>query len=681
MKKITLFTTKSSANLKAETVGKGILFLLVITLPFISSSQLLDQGLVARFIVLASVTLMISIYFLFFTFKNKTLRSINDPVILLSALLVVYLAFRISPAYVFGDALFDWLKQALFFTLLILVYQLLSFKTIRLSVSWSLAFLGLILSFWGFYELISLIAGDGFQMPFSTYEIKTAFEHRNLFAQVLLLTLPFQLLLSFNRKSKVASLIFLVSATASLFLLVVLSSRAIWLACLISLLVLALVFILKKKDINELVFGKQEFIRLSVVFAVGILSAVLFFQFQDSSEEIKSHSQEIFNPEKGTIKERYELWNRSLTLFKESPVFGKGLSNWKIEVLKYNHEGLVSEDNLTFYQRPHNDFLWILTETGLAGLLLFLILIGLVLFRLSRIMFKAENTDVMLFFSAVLMAISGFLIFSFFSFPRERIFHNLIFTLLITSVVAFHPAKEKNQNIKSKPLFTFLIGLIFLLVSAAAIVDGYYRFEGEKQLKKAMIAKNNRNYPKIISKINEAESLLYQMDPTSTPLSWYSGFAFFKQKKLPEAKEQFLNAYTLNPYHIHVLNNLASTYAIIGKNDSAIFYYKKAVKIAPNFDESWFNMSAVYFNLKEYDLAYESLKKVNLFTTDSRYKPFVKTIVRTLLVQELENLSDTAIYSLPENQDWYFEVHKMLRNKHKSLKNIIFEKQILSPKQ
>jgi len=682
MMKIIPSTKKFLLDLKAETAGKGFLFLLVIGLPFIFSTQLLDQQLVIRFLVLAVAGFGLSLYFLFFSLRNKTLKHVNDPILLLSGLFVVYLAFRITPVFVFGDALFEWLKQALFFTLLFLIYQLFSFKTISFSVFWSLAVLGLILAVWGVYELSSLSTGGDFQMPFSTYEIKTTFAHRNLFAQALFLTLPFQLLKSFYRRRKVVSLIFLVSVTASLFLLVVLSSRALWLATMFSLLILVLIlnFSVRWRRFGSLDFGKPEFIKFIVVIVAGILSSALFFQLQDSSIEVKTHSEEIFNPEKGTIKQRYELWDRSLKLFKESPVFGKGLSNWKIEVLNFDHEGLVSEDNLTFYQRPHNDYLWILTETGIVGLVLYLLIITLVLVRLIRIIFNAENTKVRLFFIAVLMTFCGFLLFSFFSFTRERIFHNLVVALLIASVVAFHPDKEKNQDLKPKSFFTFLIGLIFLLLSVVAIVDGYYRFNGEKQLKKAMIAKNSRNYALILTEINKAENPLYQMDPTSTPLPWYSGFAFFKQNKLPEAKTQFLKAYALNPYHIHVLNNLASTYAMSGKSDSAVLYYEKAVKIAPNFDESWFNMSAVYFNLKEYDLAYESLKKVNLFTTDSRYKPFVKTIVRTLLVQELENSFDSSTYLLPDDEDWYFEVHKMLRNEHKLLKNIIFEKQILSPK-
>lgn len=678
MKKITLSTTKSLTNLKAETAGKGFLFLLVISLPFFSSSQLLDQGLIFRFLVLATACFGLSIYYFFPALKNKSLKPVFDPIILLSALFVVYSAFRISPAFVFGDALFEWLKLALFFTLLFLVYQLFSFKIIRFSISWSLAVLGSILALYGAYELFTLSMGGHFQMPFSTYEIKTGFAHRNLFAQVLLITLPFQLLKSFSRKSKVVSFIFLISTATSLFLLVILSSRAVWLATMVSLFILVLVFIRQTIEGNLVPF-KREFIRFLAVIAIGFLSSATFFQFQNSSEEIKTHGEEIFNPEKGTIKQRYELWDRSLSLFKETPVFGKGLSNWKIEVLKFDHEGLVSEDNLTFYQRPHNDYLWILTETGLIGLILYLLIICLVLIRLVRIILNLEHRKTMLFFTAVLMAISGFLVFSFFSFPRERIFHNLVFTLLIVSVVAFNSVKEVKPAYKPKTIFIYLIGLLFLLISVASIVDGFYRYIGEKHLKEAMIAKNDRDYSLITSEINRAESMLYQMDPTSTPLAWYSGFAFFKQNKPLEAKSEFLNACALNPYHIHVLNNLASTYAILDENDSAIFYYEKAVIIAPNFDESWFNMSAVYFNMKEYELAYESLKKVNLFTTDTRYKPFVKTIVKNLLMEELTEYSDSANFLLPDDEEWYFEVHKLLRNEHKLLKNIIFEKQILSP--
>jgi len=127
------------------------------------------------------------------------------------------------------------------------------------------------------------------------------------------------------------------------------------------------------------------------------------------------------------------------------------------------------------------------------------------------------------------------------------------------------------------------------------------------------------------------------------------------------------------------LNNLASSFALLKEYDSAIFYYEKAVIIAPNFDESWFNMAAIYYNKKEYFAAYKSLKKVNLFTTDERYRPFVKTILKSLIREETIGIDTLEKIQLPENEDWYFDLHKQLRNENRILKNLIFEDHILSP--
>jgi tetratricopeptide (TPR) repeat protein len=150
--------------------------------------------------------------------------------------------------------------------------------------------------------------------------------------------------------------------------------------------------------------------------------------------------------------------------------------------------------------------------------------------------------------------------------------------------------------------------------------------------------------------------------------------------KKPElANKYFQKALVLNPYHIHVLNNLASSFVLLKQDDSAIIYYEKAVSIAPNFDESWFNLTAIYFNRNEYNKAYESLKKVNLFTTDQRYKPFVKTIIRSLIIEQIAGNETLKGTQLPENEDWYFDLHKQLRNQNKSLENLIFDEHILSP--
>jgi len=363
----------------------------------------------------------------------------------------------------------------------------------------------------------------------------------------------------------------------------------------------------------------------------------------------------------------------------ESPILGKGLAKWKIEVLKYGHEGLSSEDNATFYQRPHNDYLWILSESGLIGFVLYLLLISLVLIKIYRFITGCIPQKERLFFIAVFTAFMAYLVYSFFSFPRERVVQNTIITLLFSSVLIFNFEYKNQKHISINRPLIFLITTGLIVLSVFATGFGVLRFNGEMRFKEALSAKAESNYELIIRTIDQAENPAYQMDPTSTPLSWYSGFAYYQLENLQLANQHFQDAFKLNPYHIHVLNNLASSFAGLKEYDSAIIYYERAVDIAPNFDESWFNMAAIYYNNKEYAKAYEALKKVNLFTTDQRYKPFVKTIIRSLIIEQIADNEPLKGTQLPENEDWYFDLHKQLRNQNKSLENLIFDEHILSP--
>jgi tetratricopeptide (TPR) repeat protein len=167
--------------------------------------------------------------------------------------------------------------------------------------------------------------------------------------------------------------------------------------------------------------------------------------------------------------------------------------------------------------------------------------------------------------------------------------------------------------------------------------------------------------------------VFYQTDPTSTPLAWYTGLAWFRMNDPVKASLYFREALKYNPYHIHVLNNLASSCVSLGENDYAIGYYKKAVTIAPNFDEAWLNLCAVYYNQKQYEKAYGALIKVNLYTREQRYRPFIKAITKSLIRNELLNFELQDSIVLPEDEEWYFDVFIQMRNDKRSLKNIIFE--------
>jgi tetratricopeptide (TPR) repeat protein len=95
------------------------------------------------------------------------------------------------------------------------------------------------------------------------------------------------------------------------------------------------------------------------------------------------------------------------------------------------------------------------------------------------------------------------------------------------------------------------------------------------------------------------------------------------------AMKDFEEAYSINPYHVHVLNNLASTYEQKGGHENSIKFYKKALAVAPNFEEAWLNLCAVYFNLGQIDSAYQALVNIDPATKNPNYNKFLTVVMKS----------------------------------------------------
>ena len=636
----------------------------------------LDTGLPLRFLTLALLTVLLSVFFIAMQLRKKEIKTLRSGLFIIYGLLVFYFVFRISGKFFIADSFYEWIRISLYFLLLFLVYQLFSFKTIRSGLIWSLSILGIILTLWGLTELVIITKDRLLEIPLTTYEIKAGFGHRNLFAQVLFFTIPFQVYQVLLAKNKKVQLLFLVAGFCAVFLLVVLSNRATWLVLMVTFLIFILYIIILKKHISV----NPKFLRkyvtcISMIIVMALVLSFLFFQFFTTAGKVTEHLTGMVNIETGSGKDRTELWKRTIMVFEENPVFGIGLANWKIEMLKYGNEGLVSEDNVTFYQRPHNDYLWMLSEAGIIALLLFMTVVLLAFTKIIGFIKNDKQLDNSFFFLSLLIALSGFLIYSFFSFPHERIIHNTIIVLFLSAILAksFESNPVYHRNIKS--FLWILILLTPLVLSIISFAAGIIRFNGETHLKNALRAKNKKDYNLIIHEIDNAHSFFYQMDPTSTPLTWYKGFAYFRQNKFDESLDIFNNAYKINPYHIHVLNNLASVHAMLKQYEESVNYYQKALIIAPNFEESRFNLCAVYFNMGNPVMAYDVLKQVNIDTKDSRLMPFVKATLKAIIskiISENDNLNN---FILPENENWYFDIHKQHLLTKKSIKQLIFDQE------
>ncbi len=133
--------------------------------------------------------------------------------------------------------------------------------------------------------------------------------------------------------------------------LVLTLSRGAWLGFLAAIVIFALI-------------GANKKTRQILVGGI-ILCAIIVFSFANLRYRVLLP----FVGEKSSVS-RLSLWQTAGKMIKDSPVLGKGLYGFPTNFAKYN-----TDPNLTELNYPHNIFLNFWVETGLLGLISFLVIV------------------------------------------------------------------------------------------------------------------------------------------------------------------------------------------------------------------------------------------------------------------------------------------------------------------
>jgi tetratricopeptide (TPR) repeat protein len=448
----------------------------------------------------------------------------------------------------------------------------------------------------------------------------------NLFASALFLTLPF-ILFGTIRFSGFWRILSLITLAGVLYAIAISETRAVWGAILISTAVTVFLVLLNYQKLefaqNEKYFYIRRSLLIMVIFCFSVLAAIWSHTIENNHLCLflkKTHPAVLRNP--GTLQRpiktiislngRYPLWQTSMRMIKAAPISGIGLGQWKIVSPAYELDQKINASvrgfRQTWVQRPHNDFLWVFSETGISGFLSHLLLWGLLIYYSLKIISSANENQTKIFAILALFGIIGFAVISSFSFPKERIFHNIFFMLIAACIVSFYHRTFPIQKIVRRYRLFFLDFLLLVLLIFCWIF-GHARFDAEVHAKKALFAHKYEDWQGVISEIDKVDTRFYNLDPTSTPLAWYRGMANFSLKRIEEARNDFLRAYAHNPYHVHVLNNLGTCYALQNDFEKAVDYYQKALVISPGFKKAILNQNTVYFRMGMYGRAPQSINE------------------------------------------------------------------------
>ncbi|MCT4622580.1 MAG: O-antigen ligase family protein, partial [Schleiferiaceae bacterium] len=336
--------------------------ILIVLLGFVHSNQTIDPAMIPRHTAAAFITAGF-LFFLFF--KKWGLKSL------------AFLRSRWAlPFYVFiggsilsiistntpSEAYFSIGQSIFVFALVVFFIDLIQSKKEHFfTLLKGFVILGLFFFLIGLYEYFQLNSDT------EIYEVKSWLAHRNLFASIALFfgILSFAGYFFFKNLWKVISL---ANTFCSLFFVFSLGSRSAQLG-LISVITLNLaIYFFNRVKLNisfkrikqgVLVIGASVLLILSVLFVFHKIQPI---DQAGVGKRFFAQDQKMY-----TIKERSLLWEKTAYMWLDASITGVGAGNWKIEFPKYGSGIWRARQGLVQFQRPHNDFLWVLSETGILG--------------------------------------------------------------------------------------------------------------------------------------------------------------------------------------------------------------------------------------------------------------------------------------------------------------------------
>jgi len=410
------------------------------------------------------------------------------------------------------------------------------------------------------------------------------FTHKNYAAASLLLLVP--LALNAREEGLLGLWLQRISVGLAILCILLLRTRGVWLGAFV-MTAIAVAYYAFKGNAQRRTVG---LISLGVI-SIGIVVAIF-----------ASGSEKIFNSD--TIQSRLHYWNASWEMFMDQPVTGVGGGQWKIEYpgtgLKGTNESVMSGQ--TSILRPHNDLLWMLSETGIAGALLFIALLVLG-FRQT---IKHERG---LFFA---LTIVGFAVYGFGEFPLERA------TLLLPLATALgFAAAHTKPSIKTRPIAGVILASIAGLFT---VYVGQNRVHGERAAQDCLDGYMSGNVRSMQINAQKAQNVCFEMDIYNNPMAYFEGLSHMRtpngqipsDTKINQAEAAFNQALEIHPNHILTLNQLAAVKRYNSSIGEAIDLYERVIEIAPRNGNAAIQLMELYRVKGD---VYSSLNAMKMFAT------------------------------------------------------------------
>ena len=157
--------------------------------------------------------------------------------------------------------------------------------------------------------------------------------------------------------------------------IIICHTRAIWIALSFSLILF--IYLLSHYKINKILRdNKKWLIILFSLFSLIILIYSTDNPLNRSSITAAERAVSTFNIQGSSLRARLLIWQTTLDMIKDRPLFGSGIGTFKMNYLDYQAEILQKNPHYIKYSgkaaEAHNEYLQMMAELGIVGLGVFL---------------------------------------------------------------------------------------------------------------------------------------------------------------------------------------------------------------------------------------------------------------------------------------------------------------------
>ena len=375
-------------------------------------------------------------------------------------------------------------------------------------------------------------------------------QNRNISSSSIVFKLIFLIYLIHNSELFSTKLFLKILEVIALFSIILLQSRL----GLISVLTIYLLYFILMKPLRKNIY-------------ISLLISSLFFlyfnsnDFQNKIE--KTYSFQNLGDDDSTIQ-RLSFYQKSISLFNQTPLFGNGLGSWKYKSLQ--NDNTENEKILVPYY-THNDFLQTLMETGLIGLLIYIIFF---LLLIRNILYFRNNKA----FAPMIIVLVIFIYNSLINFPIHRAQEYTPFIICCSFIFSKRVFTKKDK--KSNLLTIMLI----LLIPSIIIAKNEY-----SSLKIQGVLLNDYSNNTFSLDLKQVEKIGYKLPnlaSNAVPISTYLSRYYFNEKRFYESIKLLNYSLSINKYDVMTKELQLKNYIFTNQNNKAYELVKDLLNKYPN---------------------------------------------------------------------------------------------------